>query len=87
MVVTVETRCKWPLRHPFAEKVTGAEDCNDGFLAVLGNDGELHLALLDIKNGVRDVALRKDNLALLIIVVTAWPSPTLARNALGIECS
>jgi hypothetical protein len=33
----------------FAKKVTGPQDCNDRFLALLGNDGELDLALLDVK--------------------------------------
>ena len=35
---------------PFANKVTGPEDTDDCFLAPLGNDGELDLALLDVKN-------------------------------------
>ena len=34
----------------FAKKVTRSEDCNDRFLALLGNDRELDLALLDVKN-------------------------------------
>jgi hypothetical protein len=33
----------------FAKKVTRSEDCNDRFLALLGNDGEFDLALLDVK--------------------------------------
>jgi hypothetical protein len=41
----------------FAKKVTRSEDCNDRFLALLGNDGELDLALLDVKNRVRDLSL------------------------------
>jgi hypothetical protein len=36
----------------FAKKVTGSEDCNDGFLALLGNDGEF-----DLINRVRDLSL------------------------------
>jgi hypothetical protein len=36
----------------FAKKVTRSEDCNDRFLALLGNDGEFDLALLDVKNRV-----------------------------------
>src|SRR6266478_7214904 len=50
----------------FAKKVTWSQDCNDGFLALLGNDGELDLALLDVKNRVRDLSLRKNNLILPI---------------------
>src|SRR5437764_15372309 len=51
----------------FAEKVTWSQDRNQRFLALLGNDGELDLALLDVKNRVRDLSLRKDNLILLIV--------------------
>jgi hypothetical protein len=43
----------------FAKKVTWSEDCNDRFLALLGNDGEFDLALLDVKNRVRNLSLRK----------------------------
>jgi hypothetical protein len=34
----------------FTKKLTRSEDCNDRFLALLGNDSELDLALLDVKN-------------------------------------
>jgi hypothetical protein len=40
----------------FAEKVTWSQDCNHRFLALLGNDGEFDLALLDVKNRVRDLS-------------------------------
>jgi hypothetical protein len=50
----------------FAEKVTWSQDCNHRFLALLGNDGELDLALLDVKNRVRDLSLRKNDLILPI---------------------
>src|SRR5258708_25284091 len=50
----------------FTEKVTWSQDCNHRFLALLGNDGELDLALLDVKNRVRDLSLRKNNLILPI---------------------
>src|SRR5207247_10463114 len=50
----------------FAEKVTWSQDRNHRFLALLGNDGEFDLALLDVKNRVRDLSLRKNNLILPI---------------------
>src|SRR6266446_1763741 len=50
----------------FAKKVAGSEHCNHRFLALLGNDGEFDLALLDVKNRVRDLSLRKNNLILPI---------------------
>ena len=55
------------IQTPFAKKMTGSQDGNDRFLALLGNDGELDLALLDVKNRVRDLSLRKDNLILPIL--------------------
>src|SRR6266566_6159635 len=33
-----------------AKKMTWSQDCNDCFLALIGNDGEFDLALLDVKN-------------------------------------
>src|SRR5204863_6471540 len=50
----------------FAKKVTWSQDGNHRFLALLGNDGEFDLALLDVKNRVRDLSLRKNNLILPI---------------------
>jgi hypothetical protein len=50
----------------FTEKMPGSQDCNHRFLALLGNDGELDLALLDVKNGIGDLSLRKSNLILSI---------------------
>src|ERR1700730_17719253 len=50
----------------FAKKVGGSQDSDDCFLALLRNDGELDLALLYVKNRVRDLPLRKNNLILLI---------------------
>jgi hypothetical protein len=46
----------------FAKEVTWPQDCNHRFLALLGNDGELDLALLDVKNRVRGLSLRKKQL-------------------------
>jgi hypothetical protein len=46
----------------FAKKMTGSRDCNHRLLALLGNDSELDLALLNVEDRVRDVALRENNL-------------------------
>jgi hypothetical protein len=64
----------------FAEKVTWSQDCNHRFLALLGNDGELDLALLDVKNRVRDLSLRKNN---LILPIFGYRFSLAARNSLG----
>ena len=50
----------------FAEKVTGSKDTDDRFLAMLGNDGELDLALLDVENSVAGFPLCEDDLILPI---------------------
>src|SRR5450432_1386680 len=49
----------------FAKELTGPEDADDRFLPLLGNDGELDLALLDVKDRVRGVTLRKNDFILL----------------------
>src|SRR5437660_1743963 len=68
----------------FAKKVTGSQDCNDRFLALLGNDGEFDLALLDVKNRVRDLSLRKDNL-ILPIFGYRFPLAHLGEKCFGIK--
>src|SRR5450631_249929 len=50
----------------FTEKVTGSQNGDHGFFSLFGNHRELEFALLDIENRVRGVALRKNNLILLI---------------------
>src|ERR1700733_12973354 len=51
----------------FAEKVIRFQNSHDCFLAPLGNDSELDLALLDVKNGVRRIALPEHNFILSLI--------------------
>ena len=46
----------------FAKKLAGLQNRDDRFLALLGHDGQLDLSLLNVKHGVRDVALRKHRL-------------------------
>ena len=50
----------------FATKIPGFEERNHRFLALGGNDAELHLSVLDVKDGVRWGALGKDGLPLAI---------------------
>ena len=59
----------------FAKKVAGTQDRNDCFLALLGNDGELDLALLDVENRVRDLSLRENNLIPSNISISFFPRP------------
>ena len=41
----------------FAEEFVRTKDCNDGFLALLRNDGDLHLASLEVEDRIRRVSL------------------------------
>jgi hypothetical protein len=66
----------------FAKEVIWSQDCNYRFLALLGNDGEFDLALLDVKNRVRDLSLRETIWSFRYLDIV-FPSPTLARNSLG----
>src|SRR6201981_2476791 len=74
-----------PIETPLAKKVTRFQNSNDCFLAPLGNDGELDLAPLDVKNRVRNVTLRKNNLILLIFRY-CFSIANLGVKYFGIEC-
>ena len=43
----------------FSEEFVRTKDCNDGFLALLRNDGELHLAILEVKDRIGGIFLEK----------------------------
>jgi len=50
----------------FAKKIAGSQNCDDGFFSVLGRDGELDLAFLEVKDRVCHVSLCENDLILLI---------------------
>ena len=56
-----------PGKTSLAEEFVRSQDCDDGFFALLGNDGDLHLALLDIEDRIASVALGKDDLAFAVL--------------------
>src|SRR6266446_5513666 len=68
----------------FAKKMTWSQDCNHRFLALLGNDRELDLALLDVKNRVRELSLRENNL-ILPVFGDGFPPTHLGEKCFGIE--
>jgi hypothetical protein len=74
-----------PIETPLAKKVTRSQNSNDCFLAPLGNDSKLDLALLDVKNRVRNGTLRKNNLILLIFRY-CFSIANLGEKYFGIEC-
>src|ERR1700745_908038 len=74
-----------PIETPLAKKVIRFQNSNDCFLAPLGNDGELDLALLDVKNRVGNLTLRKNNL-ILPIFRYCFSIANLGEKYFGIEC-
>jgi hypothetical protein len=62
--------CRYAQRLPgqasFAAELVRPQDCDDGFLALLGDNGDFDLALLDIENCIRKTTLREDRLVLWI---------------------
>src|SRR5580693_1907582 len=81
------SRCdtqRMAIQTSFAEKVTRFQNSYDRFLAPLGNDGELDLALLDVKNGVCRIALPEHNF-ILSIIVNGSPAIYLREKHFGIE--
>jgi hypothetical protein len=61
-----------------------AQNSDDRFLSVVGDDRELDLAFLDIKDGVRRFALREDNLFLMVFR-SGSSVASLGQKELGIE--
>ena len=53
--------CRYAQRLPgkttFTKEVIRSKNCDDGFLASLRNDGDLHLAFLDVEDRNRRVSL------------------------------
>ena len=78
-----------PLRLPgkasFAEKLARSKNCDDGFLALLGNDGELRLAFLDVEDRIASFALGKDDLAFAVLADAA-AVPDVGEKRFCIEC-
>ena len=60
-----------PARHPSPKKSSLASKRDDRFLALLGDDADLHLALLDIEDRIGNVSLRKDDLPLAVSRIAA----------------
>jgi hypothetical protein len=45
----------------FAKKMTRSHECNHRLFALLGKDGQLDLAFLNVKNCARKFSLQEDN--------------------------
>ncbi len=68
----------------FAEEIAGSQNCDHSFLTLLGDDGLLDLAALNVKNGIGRVALSEYNL-LLLIIGRALPAVYFREKLFGIE--
>ena len=68
----------------FAEEVFGLEDCDDGFLALFGQDSELNPSFLDIKHRLRDVALF-ENLLVLVKFEDVFPVADFGEKELRVK--
>jgi len=55
-----------PGQTSFTEELVRTQNCDDGFLTLLRNDGDLHLAFLDVEDRIRRVSLGKDDLVLVV---------------------
>ena len=71
-----------PGKTSFPEEIVRSKHCDDGFLALLRNDGDLHLASLDIEDRIRGSPCEK-TISSLQYSPMLRPSPTLARKNFG----
>ena len=67
-----------------AKEIAGFQKCDHGFLALLGDDGLLDLAALDVENGIRGIALPEHDL-ILPIIGNGSSAIYLGEKHLGIE--
>jgi hypothetical protein len=71
-----------PGQASFTAEFVRPQDCDDGFFALLGDNGDFDLALLDVENCIRRTALRKDRLVLSILDMVR-PMLSVSRKTLG----
>ena len=74
-----------PSEASFAEELIRSKNGDDRFLALLGNDGELRLAFLNVEDRIARVALGKDDLALAVLA-DASAVPDTGEKRFCIEC-
>ena len=65
-----------PGKTALAEEIVRTKYCDNRLPALLGNDGELRLALLDVEDRIARVALGKDDLPLAVLADTAAVADT-----------
>jgi hypothetical protein len=70
----------------FAKKLSGSQNGDYAFLSLFGNHRDLELSLLDVKDSVCDVALREDDLILLVFGYR-FSAADLGKEHPGVERS
>jgi hypothetical protein len=84
IAVAVDMRSGWALRHPSPRKSPGPKIAMTASLPTSETTLRLHLAFLDIEDGVRPVALRENHL-ILGVVGNRPALANLSQKELGIE--
>ncbi len=74
-----------PSEASFAEELICSKNGDERFLALLGNDGELRLAFMNVEDRIARVALGKDDLALAVLA-DASAVPDTGEKRFCIEC-
>jgi hypothetical protein len=69
---------------PFPKEIAGSQNCDHGFLPLLGDDGLLDLAAPNVENGIRRIALLVD-ISILLIVGNGSTAVYLREKRFGIE--
>jgi hypothetical protein len=82
--VTVAMRRGCSAGQPFPKKAPGLQEGDPGFLATLGDDGELDLSVLGIEDRVDRLALRKDR-AVLPVGSECSAGTDVGEKRVGIE--
>src|SRR6476646_5971549 len=73
IAVTVARRRGWPVKQPSPKKIPLLMESDHGFLALLGNHGDLALAVNDVKDSICRISGAEDYFILSIFRFS--PSP------------
>src|ERR1700685_958608 len=62
VIAAAVAKCRGlPGQAPLSAEIVRTHDRNNGFLPLLGNDGDLDPALLDVEHRIRRITLRENN--------------------------
>ena len=75
IAVTVPRRCGWPARQPSPKNSPFSWRATTASLPVLGNHGDLALAVYDVKDSIRRISLAEDISFFRYFAFVLPPSP------------